>query len=222
MMLVVVFIASALSSAAFGFLTFLLLREGDSSSDSQRELDNSFRSLQDFLTRIDALKSGLVPVVEVSPLLRELSTLDQDLKNKNVKFSLALSELEAVEFRLQELEEIRREIEASATEIKDELRALQEREEELRSRRQELEVMLRASAEKMSTIATELAMSSEMQIQIERMQGELVLTQEQCGRLLGQIEKGNEQCMAMKQRYNALDIEYALLYEKFARLESAR
>jgi len=222
MMLVVVFIASALSSAALGYLTFILLREGDSSLDSQKELDNSFRSLKDFLTRIDALKSALVPVVEVSPLLRELSTLDQDLKNKNVKFSLASSELEAVEFRLQELEEIRREIEASATEIKDELRALQEREEELRSRREELEVMLRASAEKMSTIATELAMSSEMQIQIERMQGELVLTQEQCGRLLGQIEKGNEQCMAMKQRYNALDIEYALLYEKFARLESAR
>jgi chromosome segregation ATPase len=198
------------------------MKGGNQSGESEKEIEEAFRSLQDLLARLEAAKPRVVAINQVLPLVKELETLDDELKNKNVKVSIVLSELEAVEFRLQELEEIRREVEVSAAEIKDELRALQEREAELRSRREELESMLQASVEKMSTIASELSMSDEMQMQIERMQGELVSTQDQCDKLLVQIQQGNEQCIAMKQRYNALDIEYALLYERFARLESAR
>jgi chromosome segregation ATPase len=217
-----VFLTSLLSSGAIGYLTFFLMKGGNRSGESEKELEKASRSLKDLLARLEAAKLRVVAVSQVLPLVKELHILDDELKSKKIKVSIALSELEAVEFRLQELEEIRREIEVSASEIKDELRALQEREAELRSRREELESMLQASAERMSTIATELSMSAEMQMQIERMQGELVSTQYQCDKLLVQIQQGNEQCIAMKQRYNALDIEYALLYERFARLGSTR
>jgi|688.fasta_scaffold602142_2 chromosome segregation ATPase len=222
MIFFLVFLTSLLSSGAIGYLTFFRMKGGNQSGESEKEIEEAFRSLQDLLARLEAAKPRVVAINQVLPLVKELETLDDELKNKNVKVSIVLSELEAVEFRLQELEEIRREVEVSAAEIKDELRALQEREAELRSRREELESMLQASVEKMSTIASELSMSDEMQMQIERMQGELVSTQDQCDKLLVQIQQGNEQCIAMKQRYNALDIEYALLYERFARLESAR
>lgn len=222
MIFFLVFLTSLLSSGAIGYLTFFLMKGGNQSGESEKEIEEAFRSLQDLLARLEAAKPRVVAINQVLPLVKELETLDDELKNKNVKVSIALSELEAVEFRQQELEEIRREVAVSAAEIKDELRALQEREAELRSRREELESMLQASVEKMSTIASELSMSAEMQMQIERMQGELVSTQDQCDKLLVQIQQGNEQCIAMKQRYNALDIEYALLYERFARLESAR
>jgi chromosome segregation ATPase len=217
-----VFLTSLLSAGGIGFLNFFLMKGGNQSGKINKEIEEASRSLQELLARLEAAKPRVVPINQVLPLVKELETLDDELKNKNVKVSIALSELEAVEFRQQELEEIRREVEVSAAEIKDELRALQEREAELRSRREELESMLQASVEKMSTIASELSMSDEMQMQIERMQGELVSTQDQCDKLLLQIQQGNEQCIAMKQRYNALDIEYALLYERFARLESAR
>jgi chromosome segregation ATPase len=222
MIVFLVFLVSLLSSGAIGYLTFILNKGGNQSGETNKEIENASRSLQDLLSRLEAAKPRVVAISQVLPLVKELQTLDDELRSKNVKVSIALSELEAVEFRLQELEEIRREVEVSAAEIKDELRALQEREADLRSRREELESMLQASVEKMSTIATELSMSAEMQMQIERMQGELVSTQDQCDKLLVQIQQGNEQCIAMKQRYNALDIEYALLYERFARLESAR
>jgi len=222
MIFFLVFLTSLLSSGAIGYLTFFRMKGGNQSGESEKEIEEAFRSLQDLLARLEAAKPRDVAISQVLPPVKELQILDDELKSKNVKVSIALSELEAVEFRLQELEEIRREVEVSAAEIKDELRALQEREAELRSRREELESMLQASAERMSTIATELSMSAEMQMQIERMQGELVSTQDQCDKLLVQIQQGNEQCIAMKQRYNALDIEYALLYERFARLESAR
>jgi chromosome segregation ATPase len=222
MIFFLVFLTSLLSSGAIGYLTFFRMKGGNQSGESEKEIEEAFRSLQDLLARLEAAKPRVVAINQVLPLVKELETLDDELKNKNVKVSIALSELEAVEFRQQELEEIRREVAVSAAEIKDELRALQEREAELRSRREELESMLQASVEKMSTIASELSMSAEMQMQIERMQGELVSTQDQCDKLLVQIQQGNEQCIAMKQRYNALDIEYALLYERFARLESAR
>ena len=222
MIFFLVFLTSLVSAGAIGYLTFFFMKGGNQSGEIQREIEEASRSLQDLLSRLEAAKPRVMPISQVLPLVKELQTLDDELKNKNVKVSIALSELEAVEFRLQELEEIRREVEVSAAEIKDELRALQEREADLRSRREELESMLQASAERMSTIASELSMSGEMQVQIERMQGELVSTQDQCDKLLVQIQQGNEQCIAMKQRYNALDIEYALLYERFARLESAR
>jgi chromosome segregation ATPase len=222
MIVFLVFLVSLLSSGAIGYLTFILNKGGNQSEEINKEIENASRSLQDLLSRLEASKPRVVAISQVLPLVKDLQTLDDELRSKNVKVSIALSELEAVEFRLQELEEIRREVEVSAAEIKDELRALQEREADLRSRREELESMLQASVEKMSTIATELSMSAEMQMQIERMQGELVSTQDQCDKLLVQIQQGNEQCIAMKQRYNALDIEYALLYERFARLESAR
>lgn len=222
MIVFLVFLTSSLSAGAIGYLTFFLMKGGNQSGEIEKEVEKASSSLQDLLARLESVKPRVVEIIQVLPLVKELQSLDEELKSKNVKVSIALSELEAVEFRLQELDEIRREVEVSAAEIKDELRAFQEREAELRSRREELESMLQASVEKMSTITSELSMSAEMQIQIERMQGELVSTQDQCDKLLGQIQQGNEQCIAMKQRYNALDIEYALLYERFARLESAR
>jgi hypothetical protein len=33
---------------------------------------------------------------------------------------------------------------------------------------------------------------------------------------MGEIQKGNDQYFILKKRYDALDIEYAQLYEKFA------
>jgi chromosome segregation ATPase len=222
MIVFLVFLTSSLSAAVIGYLTFFLMKGGNQSGEIGKEVEKASSSLQDLLARLESVKPRVVEIIQVLPLVKELQSLDEELKSKNVKVSIALSELEAVEFRLQELDEIRREVEVSAAEIKDELRAFQEREAELRSRREELESMLQASVEKMSTITSELSMSAEMQIQIERMQGELVSTQDQCDKLLAQIQQGNEQCIAMKQRYNALDIEYALLYERFARLESAR
>jgi len=40
--------------------------------------------------------------------------------------------------------------------------------------------------------------------------------------LLLQVEQGNEQYFQMKKRYDALDIEYAQLYEKFSESDDSK
>jgi hypothetical protein len=48
------------------------------------------------------------------------------------------------------------------------------------------------------------------------MKAEIEKAEEQIETLLTQITAGNEQYFILKKRYDALDIEYAQLYEKFA------
>ncbi len=223
MSLFITTLLSLIFSAAICALIFHFFRKAEgSASASDADKLKIEASVNDIKERYQTICDQLVPSHSAIALGSELRTLEENVKGENIKVSVSLSEIQALEMRLQELEEIRREIEVSASEVKDELQSLKEREADLLLRRQELEVMLQASAEKMSTISSELAISDEMQVQIERMQGELVSTQDQCDRLLEQIKQGNEQCILMKQRYNALDIEYALLYERFARIEASQ
>jgi hypothetical protein len=52
--------------------------------------------------------------------------------------------------------------------------------------------------------------------QLEAIKTDLLRTEQKTDELLMQIEAGNEQYFILKQVYDALDIEYAQLYEKFA------
>lgn len=222
MMSAIIFVFSLILSLALGSLNLFIVRRGQRGSSSQTEVEAAASSLRDLTARFEAIQQSIVKAEMALPLTREIRSLENEINKKSVEVSVASSELEAIGGRLQELEEIRREVEASAEEIKQELQSLHERESELLFRRQELESQLEASRERMFSISSELAMSEEMQAQIERMQSELSGTQEQCDKLLVQIQRGNQQCMVMKQRYNALDIEYALLYERFSKLEESR
>lgn len=222
MMSAIIFAFSLLLSLALGCLNLLIVRRGQQDGSDQREVEAAASSLRELTARFEAIQQSVVKAEVALPLTREIRSIESEKRKKGVEVSVAASELEVIGGRLQELEEIRREVEASAEEIKQELRSLHERESELLFRRQELESLLAASRERMSNISSELAMSEEMQVQIERMQSELSGTREQCDKLLNQIQRGNQQCMVMKQRYNALDIEYALLYERFSQLEESR
>ena len=65
----------------------------------------------------------------------------------------------------------------------------------------------------------EIELSTVAQEQMAAMQTELLQTERKVDVLIVQIEEGNEQYFILKKRYDALDIEYAQLYEKFAAVE---
>jgi len=52
------------------------------------------------------------------------------------------------------------------------------------------------------------------------MTSQLTMAEEKIDTLILQIEIGNEQYFTLKRRYDALDIEYAQLYEKFSESEA--
>ena len=120
-----------------------------------------------------------------------------------------------IEVRLRELEEITRELEASTTETKEELKILQRKEEDLKSKNDHLRVQIAVTTSKMETIMSEIEMSAQMQEQVLKLRGDLLQSEEQGQTLLNEIQRGNEQYFILKRRYDALDVEYAQLYQQF-------
>lgn len=164
----------------------------------------------------------LVDIKELRTAVAELLRLQEALKTERGRITITQAELETVEGRLRELEEIERELEASGIETKEELKILQKKEQELRSKNEALSAQIANSMAELDKIVTEIEMTVQMQEQVAGMKAELIQTESKIGDLLLQIEQGNEQYFAMKQRYDALDIEYAQLYEKFSETESAK
>ena len=64
-------------------------------------------------------------------------------------------------------------------------------------------------------------MNAKAKEQVDNMKRELVETQEKVDIVLMKIEQGNDQYYILKKRYDALDIEYAQLYEKFSETEAS-
>ena len=119
------------------------------------------------------------------------------------------------EVRLRELEEIHRELEASRTETKEELRILERKEGELRLRNDQLRTQIAEANVKIETIMREIELSAQMQEEVVNLQAELLRSEEQVETLLNEIQRGNEQYFILKRRYDALDVEYAQLYQQF-------
>jgi chromosome segregation ATPase len=73
----------------------------------------------------------------------------------------------------------------------------------------------------MDMIISEIQLSAAQQEALNQIKTELVMTQQRIDILMLQIEQGNEQYFILKHRFDALDIEYAQLYEKFSDAEAA-
>ena len=135
------------------------------------------------------------------------------------RITITQAELETVEGRLRELEEIERELEASGIETKEEINILEKKQADLASKNQTLQGKISESTQKLEAILGEMEFTAQQQEQIDAMKSQLLQTQEKIDTLLVQCEEGNQQYFILKQRYDALDIEYAQLYEKFAEAE---
>lgn len=174
---------------------------------------NQKRTLRE---RLEVLESEMVEPAELKIAAKSYLIARESLKAERGRVTITQAELETIEVRLRELDEISRELEASMTETKESLRILQRKESELSTKNDQLKEQIADSISKMDSIMSDIEMSAQMQEHITRMKGEIVKAQEQIETLLAQIAAGNEQYFILKKRYDALDIEYAQLYEKFA------
>lgn len=139
----------------------------------------------------------------------------ESLKAERGRVTIAEAELDMIEVRLRELEELHRELEASRTETKEELRILERKEGELRLKNDQLRTQISEANVKIETILREIELSAQMQEEVINLQAELLRSEEQVETLLNEIQRGNEQYFIMKRRYDALDVEYAQLYQQF-------
>ncbi|MCO6429286.1 MAG: hypothetical protein J5J00_00370 [Deltaproteobacteria bacterium] len=180
--------------------------------------------LEERKTLLSDLQSVVVQLVDFSSIQAKgyhLIELTEALKAERGRNTITNAELETVEGRLRELEEIERELEASGIETKEELKILNKKERDLNNKNEALKEQIAVSMQKVEELMSQIQMSAELQAKVDEMKVELMQTQERVSSLLQQIEAGNEQYFILKKRYDALDIEYAQLFEKFSEAEAA-
>jgi chromosome segregation ATPase len=165
--------------------------------------------------KLELFKQHLVPVKDLR--IKVDATIEQSyiIQAERGRTAITQAESESIEGRLKELEEIERELEASEEEGRQELEVFKTREGELRDRNDDLKNQINSSLQIIEKLKGELNLSSELQRVFSTLQDDLIQTQDQIDELIDQISKGNDQGFQLKRRYDALDIEYAQLYEKF-------
>lgn len=204
-----------------GLLFFFFSKQKGKLVGHVKAFEQELQRRKSYLSRVEELLGQLVDLSSVSEVVRELRTVKESLKTERGRNTITMAELETVETRLRELEEIERELEASKVDTNEEMAILEKKQKDLRSKNDSLKQEISIANSQFAQIIQELKMSAEMQEQLQSMQTELMQTQDRIDLLLTQIEEGNRAYFILKQRYDALDIEYAQLYERFSAAEEA-
>ncbi len=218
----IIIIALALVSAV-GFAVAIFTTAAKKSSGARKAvkaLEEDLAKRESLKSEIESAYSQLVEIPTLQKLVEQVQGVNEALKAERGRIMITQAELETVESRLRELEEIEREFEASGLETKQELTILQKKQEELSGKNGQLKQQISQNDSEINKLMGEIEMSAQAQEQVRRMQSELVRTQAKIDQLLGQLETGNDQYFNAKRRYDALDIEYAQLYEKFSETEA--
>jgi chromosome segregation ATPase len=183
-------------------------------------LQDEVQQKRDLWGRVESLKAEMADEQELSQSVQRFLSARDALKVERGNATLTRAELEALEVRLRDLEEIGRELEASSTETKEELKILQRKEGELRTRNDALRGQIADSLSKMETLIAEIEMTAQMQEQVAIMRSELLRAEEKIQNMLNEIQQNNEQYFNLKRRYDALDVEYAQLYQQLTEQSS--
>lgn len=214
---ILVLILGVLEAAAIGGFLFVMTKKlSGGAVESAANLAEEVATKRELNERIKTLSAELLDIGLLRDKVAELIVSKESLKAERGRVTITQAELETIEVRLRELDEIARELEASMTETKEELKILQRKEKELSNKNEALREQIQSSLSKMDEIISQIELTAQMQEQITRARADLMKTEEQITTLLEQIQAGNEQYFILKKRFDALDIEYAQLYEKFA------
>ena len=212
---IVLIVIGLVEAAAFvAIMHFSVAKKSTSVKKSMDRLEQALAEREEAKVTLESLYDKMIDVGTLRSKAEEFQALQESLKAERGRITITQAELETVETRLRELEEIERELEASGIETKEELNILRKKKEELSDKNQKLKEDLERSMQDLDSVLGEIEVSAQMQEQVDNMRTELVQTQEKIEVLLQKIEDGNEQYFILKRRYDALDIEYAQLYEK--------
>lgn len=215
-MALIILIVGILQAAVVGVVIFLRARAANAGRESlYANVLAEVGEKRVLWTRIQELSHEMADPQQLLFSAQAFTTARESLKAECGRVTIAQAELDMIEVRLRELEEITRELEASTTETKEELKILQKKEQELKSKNSHLRVQIAETTSKMETIMSEIEMSAQMQEQVLKLRGDLLQSEEQGQTLLNEIQRGNEQYFILKRRYDALDVEYAQLYQQF-------
>jgi chromosome segregation ATPase len=214
---ILILILGIIEAGAVGFLIFTRAKGMNSGNiAAHANATDELQQKKELFERASTLRAELLDPSQLKEQAKAYLIARESLKAERGRVIITQAELETIEVRLRELDEIARELDASMTETKEEMKILKRKEGELASKNESLRGQISDSTTKMDAIIFEIELSAQMQEQVVSLKAELAQADVQIENLMGEIQKGNDQYFVLKKRYDALDIEYAQLYEKFA------
>lgn len=217
---IIIIIGLIEAALGLGALIFLLGKSNASESKNLAAFDVEIDKRATLKAGIEESYSRMVGWQTLRDLYHDLTETKEVLKLERGRVTITQAELETVENRLRELDEVDREIQASGLETKEELRILNKKEKDLRGKNDQVKLQIAESLSQLDALMSQVEMNAQITMQVESMKSEMLRTEQKVDELLMQIELGNEQYFILKQVYDALDIEYAQLYEKFSESNS--
>lgn len=212
-LLVLVSLGQSLLTGAFLFRR--ALAAGREANAHHSNIKEELKIKEELWSRIEQILGEMADPEDYRRANEELARARDSLKAERGRVIILQAELEGIEVRLRELDEINRELEASALETREELKMLQKRETDLKTKNEELRVQIADSTVKLEALMSEIEISVQMQEQVKIMRADLLRCEQQVEMLMNEIQKGNEQYFISKRRYDALDVEYAQLYQQY-------
>lgn len=196
---------------------FLWIKFGKKASDSSENVEKFAKALEDrqaLENRFNEIADKLAPVQDLLNTAQEYFNTEESLKAERGRIAITQAELDTVEVRLRDLDVIERELEASNLETQHELEILEKKKVELTNKRDSLFQRLYEMQAKINDIMQDTEGAELIQSTVTASEDQLFQAKDTIDKLLETIQAHQDQYIGIKQRYDALDIEYAQLYEK--------
>lgn len=201
-------------------VVFFILAKARRINDSNREIydniEDEIRQKKELLQAVEQSRNELAPEEQFILAVKKYRVAKEFLKEEQGRYVIAQADLDALENRLRELDEAARELEASSTETKEELKIIEKKQNDLKSKNEDLRTQIKDSTKKIEELVVEIELSTQMRERVLRMKSELLTAEQQIDTTMLEIDKLNDQYFTMKKKYDALDVEFAQLFQQFS------
>lgn len=205
-------------AVCFGLLYWLvskkLKKTIDRSGLENKNLIKEIETKKELLKRMGVASLGLIQAQGVVALRQQQSLIRDQIASEEQSAVILNTENATLDGRLRELEEAERELEISSFEAAKELAELRSEEDRIAHRNMKMRQELTDSLGKIDTLLSQLQHSREAVDRLSKAKSELVNMEEKIDWYEQEIIEINGRYGALKNAYDALDIEYAQLYEK--------
>ncbi len=166
------------------------------------------------LTEFASLALGYVKTEEITDANNLIQSIEMQLNSEKGKQAIAEAEVEALDLRLRELEELKRELEVSNLDAIKEVEMLKAQQRDMANQNEGIKSQIKYSLDQIDLLIGMLENNEAAQAELSKSREHLIEAEKKILFYEIEITKINKQYIGLKKAYDALDIEYAQLYEK--------
>jgi DNA repair exonuclease SbcCD ATPase subunit len=200
------------------FICFTLFRKVNGQKvvvlENLRILQDELEERRKILENLAKLSVGLITLEDCETAKAQLAKSKEGLDAEKGKATILQAESEAVDVRLRELEEIERELDSSGVEAAREMEMLRAQDRDIEFRNTTLFGLFEQSVIVFDKAMAASRADPEVAEIIAKVKSDVEAAEQRLKQFQEELPTLNEKYVSLKRAYDALDIEYAQLYEK--------